>query len=136
VSSDLRKLTSTRIREARTLLDAGEWSGAYYLAGYAIETGLKVCISTFYKKYQIVDPKIGKGVYTHNLIELVNLANLSSNLANEIKTDRTFAVQWAVVKDWNESSRYDIWSESDARDLYRAIKLRRHGVLRWVKRHW
>ena len=33
-----------RLREARALLGVRCWSGAYYLAGYAIECGLKACI--------------------------------------------------------------------------------------------
>lgn len=50
--------------------------------------------------------------------------------------DATFAVQWAVAKDWNESSRYTLWPEADARELYKAIKIPVHGVLRWVKKQW
>jgi hypothetical protein len=135
-SADLKVLTSARIREAKTLLDAHEWSGAYYLVGYAIECGLKARITKTYRKYQLVDPKVGKGIYTHNLIQLIGFANLTSQLAADMRTDPVFAVQWGIVKDWNESSRYSIWSESDARELYEAVKKPTHGVLRWLKQYW
>jgi HEPN domain-containing protein len=135
-SDDLRQLASARLREAKALLDAGEWSGAYYLAGYAVECGLKVCISKSFSKYTFPDPKIGRGMYTHGLYELVRFAGLESQLKTDMAADTTFAVQWAVAKDWNESSRYTLWPEADARDLYRAINMRAHGVLRWVKKQW
>ncbi len=37
---DLQRLSNARIRKAKVLFDAGEYSGAYYLAGYAVECGL------------------------------------------------------------------------------------------------
>lgn len=118
------------------MLDAGEWSGAYYLAGYAVEFGLKACISRSFKRYAFPDPKVTKDMFTHNLNELVRQANLQVQLAADMKADGTFAVQWALAKDWNESSRYTIWREKDARELYDAITMRGHGVLRWVKKQW
>ena len=42
--ADFQKLADMRIREAKALLDAKEWDGAYYLAGYAVECALKACI--------------------------------------------------------------------------------------------
>lgn len=42
---DLQRLADLRAAEARLLLDNGYWSGAYYLAGYAVECGLKACIA-------------------------------------------------------------------------------------------
>jgi HEPN domain-containing protein len=42
--AELQRLTRDRIRDAKALLTAGRWSGAYYLAGYAVECGLKACI--------------------------------------------------------------------------------------------
>jgi hypothetical protein len=41
----MRKLAMARLAEARILLDAGEFSGAYYLAGYAIECAIKARIA-------------------------------------------------------------------------------------------
>jgi HEPN domain-containing protein len=42
--AELRQLASDRIEDARILLAGGRWSAAYYLLGYAVETGLKACI--------------------------------------------------------------------------------------------
>jgi hypothetical protein len=35
--NDFRELPRARLREAEALLAAGHYSGAYYLAGYAVE---------------------------------------------------------------------------------------------------
>ena len=34
---ELRQLAQDRLQDAAVLLAAGRWSGAYYLAGYAVE---------------------------------------------------------------------------------------------------
>jgi hypothetical protein len=135
-SADLKVLASARVREAKALLEAREWSGAYYLVGYAVECGLKARITKTYKKYQLVDPRVGRGIYTHDLIQLVGFANLASQLKADMDADAVFAIQWGIVKDWNESSRYSVWTESDARELYEAVKKPMHGVLRWLKQYW
>jgi HEPN domain-containing protein len=44
--NDLMRLSRLRIREARVLLEAGEFPGAYYLAGYAVECALKACVAS------------------------------------------------------------------------------------------
>ncbi len=49
--TDLQKLSNIRIREAKVLFAAGEHSGAYYLAGYAIECALKACFAKGVKRY-------------------------------------------------------------------------------------
>ena len=39
----LQSLSLLRIREAEALLSAQYFSGAYYLAGYSVECGIKAC---------------------------------------------------------------------------------------------
>jgi len=42
--AEFRKLADERLEEVRELLTLKKWGGAYYLAGYAVELALKVCI--------------------------------------------------------------------------------------------
>jgi hypothetical protein len=42
--SDFQKLAMDRIADAKALLAAKRWAGAYYLAGYAVECALKACV--------------------------------------------------------------------------------------------
>lgn len=47
---DFQKLAEMRIDDARALLDQNKWAAAYYLAGYAVECGLKACIIASLKR--------------------------------------------------------------------------------------
>jgi hypothetical protein len=42
--TDLQKLARVRLGDAKVLLKAKRWPAAYYLAGYAVECGLKACV--------------------------------------------------------------------------------------------
>jgi len=42
---DFQQLAEEHLRHAKALLDAGLYSGAYYMCGYAVECALKACIS-------------------------------------------------------------------------------------------
>lgn len=49
---DLRELALLRLKEAQVLFANGCWSGAYYLAGYAIECALKACIAKKTERFE------------------------------------------------------------------------------------
>ncbi len=49
--SSLQNLANERIKDAEALLMAGRWSGAYYLAGYAVECALKACFAKKTREY-------------------------------------------------------------------------------------
>ena len=133
---DFRQIARIRLKEAQTLLKNGNFDGAYYLSGYAIECGLKACIAKKTKKYDFPDEKTVKSSYTHDLEQLIGVAGLKQDLQNELNTNNKFAINWAVVKDWDEVSRYERNSNKKALDLYSAIANRRNGVLKWVQRFW
>lgn len=104
--TDFQRLSNTRLQEARALLTAGLPEGAYYLAGYAVECALKACIA---KRTQVHDfPEKGSHRYfSHNLDELVGFANLRTDLDDTIQEDGTFKIQWTLIKNWSEESRYN-----------------------------
>jgi hypothetical protein len=118
------------------LLGAGHWDGAYYLCGYAVECALKACIARRVRRYDFPDRDLATQSYSHNLAQLVRVAGLESQLQADLGGDPALAVNWAVVKDWAERSRYERRRAQEARDLYAATADRRHGVLRWIRRHW
>jgi 16S rRNA G527 N7-methylase RsmG len=55
----------------------------------------------------------------HDLTKLVNVANLAAPLSAEAAANPRFRDYWEVVKDWNESSRYELWSQQDAQEFLR-----------------
>jgi len=134
---DFQKLAVERVIDARTLLVAGRFEAAYYLAGYAVECALKACIAKQTRRYDFpAHRKWSEKVYTHDLVALLKCANLESSLDAEARMRTEFAANWNTVKDWNEESRYSETSSGDARGLFDAVTDRRFGVLRWIRRHW
>ena len=133
---DLRKIALIRRKEVQTLLKNGNYEGAYYLSGYIVECGLKACIAKSTKKYDFPDKKRVTESYIHDIEKLIKLAGLLQALEQEIKNDSKFEVNWSVVKDWSEESRYEDHTGNEALDIYSAITNRKHGVLQWIRQHW
>jgi HEPN domain-containing protein len=132
----LQQLSRIRIRETRTLLNNGNFSGAYYLAGYSIECAIKACISRSIRQSEIPDKKFIQDCYTHNLRDLVRLAGLENYRATLERTNTNFAANWAIVKEWKETSRYLTFTQTQARELYNSITSRNGGILRWIRQYW
>lgn len=135
---DFQNLARMRIREAKTLLDAGQFPGAYYLAGFAVECAIKACIAKRTKKYEFPN-KQGPNVWIHDIPTLAGIAGIQSLINKEAAANKTFDQNWATVKDWKVERRYGLPSlptQKEAEDLYEAIANRSDGVLKWLRQHW
>jgi len=134
---DLYQISDTRIKEARTLPQNGCFEGAYYLAGYSVECGLKACIAKQIREHDFPDRKFIQDSYTHDLSKLLGLAGLREEHRKKADQDKNFALNWAVVKDWSGEDRYSLQiQEQKARDLIDAITDTNSGVLPWLKTFW
>lgn len=133
---DFQQLADVRLEEAATLLGQGKWDGAYYLAGYAVECGLKACVAKLTKAEDYPDKQFANNCYTHNIEDLVRLAGLKAQRDADAAADAVLSVNWGIVKDWNESSRYARKTRAEAQGLYEAIADASHGILSWIKLHW
>lgn len=134
--SDFQKLAKTRINEAKVLLENACYDGAYYLAGYAVECGLKACISKLTKEGDFPDREVVNRSWTHNLTRLVEVAELEKERNEKASKDNEFELRWRVVKDWSEDSRYREVGEKEAKQLYDATVNPDYGVLPWLEQHW
>jgi HEPN domain-containing protein len=134
--ADLQRLSNVRIREAKILFAEGEYSGAYYLAGYALECALKACFAKKVKKYDFPNKNM-RNIFTHAPTELIVWAGLKDELLAARQTNSKFAAGWDVVCRWTEESRYSsILTKSDAEEILDALVRRKDGVLPWIKRYW
>lgn len=131
-----RSLARLRHAEAKALLAAEQWSGAYYLSGYAVECGLKACCARLVRVADIPDKRWINNLHTHSLENLVKEAGLSMDRENEALTDGLFEVNWATAKDWNETARYAEWTKTQSVDMFTAVFNHKHGVMKWVRRNW
>lgn len=135
--NDLEILADIRIKEAKALLDANSFQGAYYLAGYSLECAIKACIAKQVKEYDFPNYELAKNSYSHKLLDLLGVAGLKQKLNEKERQDSNFQLNWAVAKDWNEKARYESSvEERKARDLYDAITNDQSGILAWLKTYW
>ena len=134
--NDLHRLANTRIREAKILFTAGEYSGAYYLAGYSVECALKACIAKGVKRYDFPDKSLAQDSYVHDLSKLLRLADPNSELVTATQANPLLNASWNLAKSWTEQSRYTIKTKNEAEAIIDAITRRKDGVLPWIKRRW
>jgi hypothetical protein len=118
------------------LLKAGLPDGAYYPAGYAVEYALKACIAKETQRYEFPEKKRVNSSHTHDLKELVRVAELQNVLQTAVNGDPMLLKYWDVVQSWSEQSRYIKHSPESAQALIEAVGDRNHGVIKWVKHYW
>jgi hypothetical protein len=133
----LRQLCDSRLAEAQVLLENKLWTGAYYLAGLAVECALKSCLAGAVNEHDFPDKAFVNQMYVHNLEQLFKLNGaLWAQLQADMKTDAKLAVNWSTVKDWDDSKRYDVVEELDATGLHDATTEVGSGVVEWIRRRW
>ena len=134
--TDFQQLADLRLQEARALYAAGFPDGAYYLAGYAIESGLKACIAKRTQQYDFPDKKLVNDSHTHDLGKLLNLAELKDELDAVIAADSAMESALDKIQDWSETSRYQRKTAQEATALLKAIEDQEGGLLPWIRLHW
>ena len=117
-------------------MSAGYPDGAYYLAGYAVECALKACIARGTQRHDFPEKKSVDASHTHNLKDLIKVANLEMARLDEANRDPRFRNHWDLVQQWSEHSRYRRQGSEKAQALMEAIGDRKHGVIAWIKRYW
>jgi len=134
---ELQQIARMRRSEVSALLKVKRYPGAYYLMGYPVECALKACIATQTRRHDFPNKDLANKAYTHNLETLLKLSGLGTDLNKAMAADKSLEVNWAVVKDWDETARYDAQiSAQQARDLYSACTARTHGILTWIRKQW
>ena len=133
----LRTLAGSRLEESRVLLENKLWTGAYYMTGLALECALKSCLASAVKEYDFPDKEFVNAMYVHKLESLFKLNGaLWASLQADMKNDAKLSVNWSTVKDWDDSKRYDIVEELEARALYEASTEVDSGVMEWIRGRW
>lgn len=137
--TEFQALAQSRVTEADALLTANLWDGAYYLAGYAVECGLKACILKRVEHTGVIfeERKFAEDCWTHDLAKLMKLAGLESDRVKDASTNPSFQAAWETVCKWSEVARYRSGTdEPTARGLFNAITNTMFGVLRWIEAKW
>lgn len=135
---DLKQIAEERLKDAEILLAAGQCGGAYYLAGYAVECGLKACIIRNIERTGALfeDRRFVERCYTHDFNKLLEAADLKGDYKATLAADPDFGTNWSIVEQWSERDRYFSRIEADARNLYEAITRQISGIFPWLKTRW
>jgi hypothetical protein len=134
-----RQLAEVRARDAEILLNGGQWAGSYYLAGYAVECGLKSCVLAFVENNPDIvfrDRKYSDKCWTHDIGNLVELADLEGDRNADALANPALGVNWGLVQGWSEKARYELKPEPEARRFYEAVTHNANGVLPWIRIRW
>jgi hypothetical protein len=133
-----QRLAKLRLDEAKILVREREYSGAYYIAGYAIECALKARIAAQFRENEIPDKNVVNKVYTHDPTDLVRLSGLESELNAALRADSNLDRRWSIVQNWNEQARYAIWTEQQAASMIDAVDGddRTGGLFQWLSARW
>ena len=134
--TELQQLSQDRLLDAAALNAASRWSGAYYLAGYALELGLKACIAKQIAAETIPPRRFIADVHTHDLEKLIAAAGLKSDLRIQQDKNHLFQAYWGVAGDWNPEARYTTTDEMMAQLLLKAVGDPENGILPWIKTVW
>jgi hypothetical protein len=129
-----QQLAEARLLDAAALLAANRWAIAYYVAGYAVEYGLKASIARQTSAEDFPpEVKVVQDCHTHDLDKLVNAGGLKPALDAATAANSTLSGYWGTVKDWNEGSRYEQTAQPEAQEaLYDAITDPANGVMQWI----
>jgi len=135
-------MAEERILDAAALITGNRWAYAYYVAGYAVECGLKSCVLArmIYTGGVFEDKKFADRCFTHDFAELVKLAGLTDELNSSLVASaagsRAFVEHWTTAVQWQETARYQQKTEGDAKALYAAITHDPDGVISWIRNYW
>ena len=75
--SSEKKLAAIRLEEAKVLYRARQYSGAYYLSGYAIELGLKAYFCKSVRKYSFPEKEVVDKLYMYLLFKFLSFYQCS-----------------------------------------------------------
>ncbi len=134
-----QNLAQERVTDAKLLLDGGQWAAAYYLAGYAIESGLKSCVLAYVEKNPDIvfrEKRYIEKCWTHDIGTLVDASGLEAIRVADASANPALGVNWGIVQRWSEKTRYQFTPEAEARMLYDAVTHHVNGVLPWIQTRW
>jgi len=136
---DWQRVAEEKIRAAHALLAAGEWASTYYLAGYAVECGLKSCVlARVLRQPELLftERDYQRPCWTHDLEDLMSLAGLTADWTATVAATPPLATSWTIVAGWDESSRYRDNDQIKATQLLTAISDATNGVMPWIRVRW
>ena len=137
--NELKKISRTRLKEAKALYQNRLYDGAKYLSGYAVETALKARICKNINEDYPEKGEIAKSFLTHKFDVLIRLGGLQKAFESELVGNVNFKLNWSLLSNWNESFRYSTIgnsTQSEIEEILNALEHKNDGVLTWIMKKW
>ena len=129
---DLAEIADARLREAELLHERGEYAGAMFLGGCALECCLKVAICVTLKLDGL--PAAFK---THDLEALLLYSGFRADLEAQRDIQKSLS---AVVEQWRPDGREKLlygqpskFDEKTSRHFFQCLNDKKTGVLPWLQ---
>jgi HEPN domain-containing protein len=135
--SEQAKASTHRFDDARALFNAGQWRGAMYMAGYAVECLFKTKLMRMYgcrTLRDLEDELQRRGVlaehatvFTHHLELLLRL----TRRVDQLRQQRLLWPQFTLVNRWIPAWRYtaDLANRQDTTDFLEAVA----QIMQWIE---
>jgi HEPN domain-containing protein len=143
--ADFKLLADRRLNEAKTLSHNKHYEAAFYLAGYAVECGLKAAVcKTLNIDIFNMSSELNRGFKTHRIDHLIVLAGLSKQLAVDASSNTLLAIAQNTFvnppsatdkwQSWSEEVRYNVEKCDSAicDDFVNNVE----QFLTWLRLHW
>jgi hypothetical protein len=134
---ELQELARLRLREADALYKAHLYDGCVYLAGYAVELGLKARICRVLRVNEYPSGDLGKAFKVHSLNQLKILAGLTPDI--DVRKNKELFDNWSKAVAWNPEQRYKSpgkYGASEARIILDSLTAKPNGVFTWLLKRW
>lgn len=136
--NDLKEVVKTKLKAAKILFNAGDYTTSGYLLGYVVECSLKAVIC---KKLKLaIYPDSGKhfDVFaSHDFDRLLMLSGYSEDIT--LQSNPTLFNYWSILtKDWKPEIRYNntVYTLNNIQDKITALEDSNDGFLVWIKKRW
>ena len=87
-------------------------------------------------RYDFPDRDFVRKAYTHDLTELLRLADIEKEFEREQQKAPDLVINWNVAKGWTEQSRYERHGKQIAEKMVSVVSASRHGVLQCLRESW
>lgn len=138
--SDLKTLAEVRLKEARVLHRNRLYDGSAYLYGYVVELALKARICKHLNISEYPDTGDFKPIFnSHDFDRLLLLSGLQQEINIANPSNKKLYTNWLLLTQWKPEQRYQpsgTYSQSQSRELLRALTSRRWGFYSWISTIW
>jgi hypothetical protein len=87
-----------------------------------------------FRANEIPDKSRVNSIYTHNLKDLLNLADLKGLLEDDMNENSELRESWATISKWSEQARYQVWTLDAAAIMLEAVGAADKGLLQWLQK--